>query len=104
MRAADALALPSHNEGVPNVILEAFASGLRVVASRVGGIHEVHNHETLGRLVPAGELEPLVTALRETLETDPDTAAIRAHALRFSWEAATARYAEILKGAMAESV
>ena len=35
--AADALILPSHFEGMPNVVLEAFAAGVPVVATTAGG-------------------------------------------------------------------
>jgi len=103
MQAADTLALPSHNEGVPNVILEAFAAGLPVVASRVGGISEVHSRDFLGRLVPAGELDSLAHALRDILGTPPDQDSIRRHALQFSWENAAASYTALLREAIMSS-
>jgi len=99
MNAADLLALPSENEGVPNVILEAFASGLPVVASRTGGIPEVLDHGSLGRLSPPGDMPALVAALREQLDARRETEAIRERGLRFSWGEAALRYREILLGA-----
>jgi sugar transferase (PEP-CTERM/EpsH1 system associated) len=41
MRALDAFVLPSMNEGISNTILEAMASGLAVIAARVGGNPEL---------------------------------------------------------------
>ena len=96
MQASDVLALPSWNEGVPNVILEAFACGLPVVASRVGGIAEVHHQDFLGSLVPAGDLDALVQAFLQVTATRPDRERIRQHALQFSWEHAAQAYAEVL--------
>jgi glycosyltransferase involved in cell wall biosynthesis len=100
MNAADLLVLPSKNEGVPNVILEAFASGLPVAASRAGGIPEVLDQPFLGRLFPPGDEAALVAALEEQLAAPRDTAAIRRHGERFSWEAAAAQYREILTAAL----
>ena len=61
-RAADVFALPSHSEGVPNVLLEAAACGTPFVASRVGGIPEI---EGVGPslLVPPGDSAALAEAL-----------------------------------------
>ena len=100
MRAADLFCLPSWNEGVPNVILEAFASGLPVVASKVGGIHEVLNAPELGSLVPAGNLEAFVSALQHWLAVPRQVAAIRRHGEQFTWPATARRYTEILEAAL----
>jgi glycosyltransferase involved in cell wall biosynthesis len=96
MQAASVLCLPSNNEGVPNVILEAFACGLPVVASRVGGLPEVHNHEYLGRLTPPGDASAVGEALREILSQPIDHAQIQEHARRFSWERTGAAYEALL--------
>jgi glycosyltransferase involved in cell wall biosynthesis len=96
MRAADVLCLPSDNEGVPNVILEAFASGRPVVASNVGGIPEVHNAAHLGRLVPPRDLDALAGALGGVLSELPDAGRIRAHAEQFTWQAAADAYHGVL--------
>lgn len=96
MQAADVLCLPSSNEGVPNVILEAFACGLPVVASRVGGIPEVHPSDGFGRLVAPIEPAAFATALRDILLSPPDAQRIRDHALPFSWSQTTAAYHELL--------
>jgi glycosyltransferase involved in cell wall biosynthesis len=74
LAACDLLALPSWNEGMPNVVLEALASGRRVVATRVGGIPDVVTDE-LGELVPARDVPALALALERALGRayDPDT-------------------------------
>jgi glycosyltransferase involved in cell wall biosynthesis len=66
-RSADVFALPSHSEGIPNVLLEASACGTPFVASRVGGIPEI---EGIGpcRLIPPNDPEALARALRGFLE------------------------------------
>lgn len=63
MQAADVLALPSHSEGRPNVVLEAQACGLPVVATRVGGTQELIRDGETGLLVEPGAVVPLREAL-----------------------------------------
>ena len=65
--AVDLICLPSYNEGVPNVLLEAMACGLPIVATRVGGIPEVVSEES-GILVEKQDPDALITALRTALD------------------------------------
>ena len=84
-RAADLLCLPSHNEGVPNVVLEAMACGTPVVASHVGGIPEVVP-EYAGMLVPPHQRQALSTALIRASARRWNHTRIAAHARGFRWE------------------
>jgi glycosyltransferase involved in cell wall biosynthesis len=65
-RAADLFVLPSRSEGVPNVLREAAACGLRCVATRVGGIPEVSSCGDI-RLVPPEDPAALACAIRTGL-------------------------------------
>jgi glycosyltransferase involved in cell wall biosynthesis len=53
MRTFDIFVLPSRDEGISNTILEAMASGLPVIATRVGGNPELVVEGEVGQLVPA---------------------------------------------------
>lgn len=63
MQASDVLVLPSHSEGMPNVILEAMACELPIVATPVGGIPEAVVHNETGLLVPVGDWQGLASAI-----------------------------------------
>lgn len=67
---ADALVLPSFAEGVPVVLMEAMATGLPVVTTRIAGVPELVEDGTSGRLVPPGDAEALRAALCDVL-SDP---------------------------------
>lgn len=57
--SCDILALPSYNEGLPYVIIEALSSGLPIVASRVGGIPEVVSNGENGFIIEPGDIDAL---------------------------------------------
>jgi glycosyltransferase involved in cell wall biosynthesis len=65
--ALDVLALPSFTEGLPNVVLEAFAARVPVVATAVGGTPEVVDDGVSGYLVPPGDPDALARRLQELL-------------------------------------
>jgi len=69
LAACDVLALPSWNEGTPNVVLEALACGRRVVATRVGGTPDVVRSDILGTLVPPRDPFALTAALEAAVST-----------------------------------
>lgn len=62
-RQADAFVLSSDTEGMPNVVLEAMASGLPVVAARVGGVEEVIRSGENGLLFEPHDARGLEEAL-----------------------------------------
>lgn len=77
MAALDVLVLPStRSEGIPQVVLQAFAVGRPVIASAVGSIPEVVHDDETGLLVPPADSAALARAILGLLE-DP----LRAHRL-----------------------
>ncbi|MFN3286580.1 MAG: glycosyltransferase, partial [bacterium] len=60
----DILVLPSRNEGMGRVLVEAQAAGVPVVASRVGGVPDLVAEGLTGRLVPPGDPAALAAAIR----------------------------------------
>ncbi len=97
---ADIFVLSSVNEALPNVILEAMASGLPVVATRVGGLPEAVVPEDTGLLVSPRDVGGLTDALGRLLD-DPETRRSlgrhgRERALaQFSFEAMVSRHEEV---------
>lgn len=63
MKAFDVFVLSSINEGISNTILEAMATGLPVVASRVGGNPELVIDNVTGRLFTAGDSAELAAKI-----------------------------------------
>jgi len=86
LSAADVFVLASSNEGWANVLLEAMACGLPVVASDVGGNAEVVPTPGVGRIYPFGDSAALLLALRDALDTGWDESSIIDHAVANSWD------------------
>jgi glycosyltransferase involved in cell wall biosynthesis len=95
-RTADVFALPSDFDNSPNVVLEAMACGLPVVATDVGGLRDYVEPPRNGLLVPKGSCAELAAALQSMLA---DRA--RAHTIgrvnredalaKFSWSISASR-------------
>lgn len=94
--AADVLALGSTREGWPNVLLEAIACGTPVVATAVGGVREIVSADIAGEVVSERNELEFASALKRVLARPAERAAVRSHALAFSWEPIVRRYHEIL--------
>ena len=100
MQDMDAYLFPSRDEGMPNSVLEAMASGLAVATTRIAGCEELIVPGVTGFLVPPESPEPLAEALA-TLITDEELResmgkAARERALTsYSWTSAATRYLEL---------
>ncbi|WP_226963677.1 glycosyltransferase [Nostocoides sp. F2B08] len=103
MAAADVFTLSSAHEGLPVAIMEAFAMGLPVVATAVGGIPQHVRDGIDGRVVPPGDPNALADAL-VALAQDPAarrrmSESVRSRAPKYDIRSAVAtieqRYAEL---------
>lgn len=100
-RRANLFPYPSRHEGMPNAVLEAMASGLPVIASRIAGNEELVVDEETGLLIEPENQQSLERALRRLL-TDADTrrrigdAARNRAVVQYPWTRVAERYLDIL--------
>lgn len=64
----DLVVIPSLNEGIPNVALEAMGRGIPLIASAVGGLPDMVADQKSGLLVPPGDANALACAIRFLLD------------------------------------
>ncbi len=100
MKDASVLILPSTwYEGFPMIIAEAFAVGLPVIASNLGSMSSIVDHQRTGLHFEAGHATGLVEAVRWWVAHPADTAMMRAQA-RLEYETkytAAGNYAQLMK-------
>jgi glycosyltransferase involved in cell wall biosynthesis len=105
LKSADVFILNSLYEGLPHIILEAFAAGIPVVATSAGGTKEVVEDGVNGLWVPPGR-EDLLSAAVCRLVSEPDRKAAliaggrRTLQKRFRWETLVAETEAVLKNAV----
>jgi glycosyltransferase involved in cell wall biosynthesis len=68
LAASDLFVLPTLQDALPTVLIEAMAAGKPIVASNVGGVPEIVDDGTTGLLVPAAEPEALAQASIQLLQ------------------------------------
>jgi sugar transferase (PEP-CTERM/EpsH1 system associated) len=108
MRGLDCFVLPSLAEGVSNTVLEAMATGIPVIATRVGGNDELIEPEMTGILVPRADADALARAI---LRYFNDRLTARRHAKaahrvvesRFSLAKMVADYERVYERALASA-
>lgn len=93
-RAADVTVMPSHSEGVPNVLLESIACGTPFVASCVGGIPEIAS-PGIDQLVAAGNAAELADALERQLAST--TLGVERRFCPQSWTAAARQLIDVIE-------
>ena len=85
MNAADCLCLPSRSEGMPNVVVEALASGLPVAATDVGNVRELLEGQIGCRVLGSdGDMAQIISCV--LAETVDRRALAEANRDRFSWK------------------
>ncbi|MCG6551281.1 MAG: glycosyltransferase family 4 protein [Candidatus Magnetominusculus sp. LBB02] len=80
---SDAAVLSSHSEGIPQAVMQAMAAGVPVVATRVGGVPEVVEHEQTGLLVNPSDHDALAVGLIRVLKEKSLSAAMSERARQF---------------------
>ena len=98
-QSADLFVLPSLDEGLPNVVLEAMASGNPILATNITGNRELVQPPLNGLLVPPADPAALSSALRKLIENAGMRAEMgrksRELVGRYSWEQTASRYFEL---------
>lgn len=108
LRGLDCFVLPSRGEGMSNTILEAMATGLPVIATKVGGNAELVEDGRTGRLVAAGDVAGLAAAI-VSYASDVDAARAEGREGRrkverlFTLEAMAKRYQQLYDRALGSS-
>lgn len=101
MQRSTVLVLPSQWEGMPNVVLEAMANQLPVIATDVDGISDVVTNETDGVLVPSGNAKALAKAIQRVLSDQTFQSRLAENALQkvqadYCWSGVIDRYDRLL--------
>jgi teichuronic acid biosynthesis glycosyltransferase TuaC len=97
MRAADLLCMTSRNEGLPNVILEAQACGLPVLATAVGGLDELIDEPWKGLLTPLNDHAAWETAACQLIDQPLDRERIAALGSTRTWTATADAYRQVIE-------
>ena len=105
---ANLFVYPSRHEGMPNVVLEAMATGLPVIASNIAGNEELVLHGKTGLLVQSDDLSGLREAIRELILAPGRRRKMGATAQKrveeqYTWANTATQYIEVFENIMESS-
>lgn len=101
--SADVVALLSHSEGCPNVVIEALACGRPVVATRVGGVPELVREGETGLLVDRRDPAHVADRLLQALGREWDSTDLSSHVRNRSWDDVARRQLDVYRGVLEAS-
>jgi glycosyltransferase involved in cell wall biosynthesis len=90
--------LSSRYEGLPTVLIEAMACGCPVVSTACPGSVEILAGGKYGRIVPIGDADALGEAIITSLDSPPDSEALKRRSMDFSAESSVRCYENVLAG------
>lgn len=100
-RKADVFILPSVMEGMPSVVLQAMASGLPIIASRVKGFEEVLEENVNGLFAEYNNPGQFANAIEKLIESESLRKSMSQKSIeksrQFSWESIAKQYLELYK-------
>jgi len=102
LRNTDVFVLPSHAEGMPNVVMEAMASGCAVLATKVGAVDLMVGNDN-GWLIEPRNANLLEEKIRDILAADPSeiekkkAASVKKVKANFLWEEVIKKEIEAIK-------
>jgi glycosyltransferase involved in cell wall biosynthesis len=99
--SAKCFALPSNSESFGNVVVEALAQGLPVIATKCHGPLEIITNASFGTLVERGDSDAMAVALDAILANPNDPAPRIAHAQNFTSDAAAQAYEAVFEKVIA---
>lgn len=107
LRRCRAALNPSRVDNMPNAVIEALASGVPVVSTRVGGVPYMVEDGKTALLVPVGDAAAMARALLSVLDNAPLAEQLRSAgrlaAARWSWANAGPSWAAVYRHALAQS-
>ncbi|MEK6749927.1 MAG: glycosyltransferase [Pseudomonadota bacterium] len=95
LNVANALCLSSYNEGTPNVVVEALACGVPVIATRVGGVPALLEGTGLPLVAP-GDAQALSVAIQRVLDAHWDVKTLQTAVRDYTWEKLASRNIQVL--------
>ncbi|MFI7449645.1 glycosyltransferase [Nonomuraea sp. NPDC049714] len=97
MSRASVFALPSIIEGVPNVLVEALACEIPIVATdSLGGNRELLMNGVYGTLIPLGDEDSFASAIISAIENRPTTEGYRERVKDFEVDSSINKYAQLI--------